>query len=303
MTDRSSENSGRDLARVIATATASTRPLKESLGERAQECAVHGEYRSSGIRYLGSREVWTLCPDCEEARVAAERRAEAQKQAERAQARLESMLGQAAIPKRFATRSLDNFIATTPGQVHALHLARDFAENFEARAERGDGLIFSGAPGTGKSHLATAIQQYIMPCHASLYITCMGLIRAVRATWGGRDAERSEAEVLREFGTVELLVIDEIGVQSGTDNELSLIFEVLDRRYREMRPTVLLTNQDRAGFKSFVGERVYDRLRETAQWVAFDWESYRPKARQDATSGLVGRGAMPGNDPQFAHSA
>jgi DNA replication protein DnaC len=131
-----------------------------------------------------------------------------------------------------------------------------------------------------------------MPRHCSLYVTCMGLIRAVRATWS-RDSQRTEVDVLDEFGTVELLVIDEVGVQSGTDNEQSLIFDVLDRRYRDMRPSILLTNQDKAGFRGFVGDRVFDRLTETGRWVSFDWGSYRTKARTE-----IGK-ASPSNDPNF----
>ena len=249
------------------------------LGDRTETCHEHGQFTATGTR-LGKREVWTTCPDCKEDRLAAEQQAEAREQADRARAHLEAMLGQAAIPKRFMTRSLENFVAETPEQHHALTVAREFAENFAHHAERGDSLIFSGPPGTGKSHLATALLQAVMPECVGLYVTCMGLIRAVRATWG-RDSERTEVEILREFGTVDLLVIDEVGVQNGTDNEQSLIFDVIDRRYREMRPTVMLTNQDKAGFKAFVGDRVFDRLTETARWVPFDWASYRPKARNE----------------------
>lgn len=288
MTDRSLKDSERTLKRSISAAMSSTQPLQEDLGERTTTCSDHGEYRSSGARYLGKHQVWTPCPDCEESRLAGKRQAEAQEQAERARMHLESMLGHAAIPKRFMGRSLDSFVAASKEQKHALSIACEFATNYPYHAERGDSLVFSGLPGTGKSHLGAAVQQALMPNVASLYVTCAGLIRAVRATWS-RDSERTEVAVLREFGTVELLVIDEVGATGGTDNEQALIFDVLDRRYRDMRPTILLTNLDKSGFKNFVGDRVFDRLTETARWVSFDWASYRPTARNSS----------PSNDPQF----
>ena len=288
-TEHLSEDPGRgDLTRSISAAMATTTTLREPLGERPKECPDHGAYTSCGVLFLGRREVWTPCPDCEEIRIATERQAEAQKQAERAQARLEAMLGEAAIPKRFMGRSLDNFRVDNPGQADALDVAREYAENFAAHAERGDGLVFAGLPGTGKSHLATAIQQAVMPQVGSLYVTCGGLIRAVRSTWS-RDSQRTEAEVLREFGAAPLLVVDEVGATAGSDNEQTLIFDVLDRRYRDMLPTILLTNLDKSGFKNFVGDRVFDRLTESARWVGFDWASYRPTARK----------GPPSNDPQF----
>lgn len=256
--------------------------MREPLGDREVMCEKHGAYTATGTRYMGTREIWTRCPDCEEERIAAERQAEADHQAEKAQRALKAAIGEAAIPARFIGRSFDNFKAETEAQRHALMVARDYAEGFERNLETGASLILSGMPGTGKSHLATAILQAIMPRHVGLYMTCMSLIRAVRDTWR-RDSERSETEVLATLCAVPLLVIDEIGVQYGTDGEQTLLFEIIDRRYRDMNPTILLTNQDKKGFREYIGDRTFDRLVETGRWVPFDWESYRPTARKEAS--------------------
>jgi DNA replication protein DnaC len=112
------------------------------------------------------------------------------------------------------------------------------------------------------------------------YMTCMELIQILRSTWR-KDSEVSELRMLDRFAKIPLLVIDEVGVQYGTDSEQNHLFDVLDRRYREMMPTILLTNQDKDGFKTFVGERVYDRMTECARWVSFTWQSYRPQARKE----------------------
>lgn len=254
---------------------------KESLGEVLKSCDIHGEYKSAGTRYLGTREIWTVCPDCAEARLATERHKEAQAEAERQQANIAALIDQAAIPARFVGRSFDNFRAETKAQQAALEVAQSFAESFEQHFKAGTGLIFSGLPGTGKSHLAASVLQSIMPAHCGMYVTCMGMIRAIRGTWR-KDSESSESEVLKTLCTVPLLVLDEIGVQYGTDGEQTIIFDVLDRRYRDMKPTILLTNQAKQGFKEYIGERSFDRLVETSRWVAFDWDSYRATARREA---------------------
>jgi DNA replication protein DnaC len=253
----------------------------DDLGSKEIICEDHGGYTTHGVRYLGKREVWSKCPDCKEAEQAAERMEKARAEMERQQAKLSAMIDEACIPARFIGRTFDNFRVNSQGQAAALSVAKEYAENFKKHQKNGTGLIFSGLPGTGKSHLAAAILQGVMPDNAGLYITCMGLIRAVRGTWR-KDSEKSESEVLRSFCNVPLLVLDEIGVQYGTDGEQTIIFDVLDRRYREMRPTILLTNQATAGFKEFIGERSFDRLVETSRWVAFDWESYRATARKEA---------------------
>jgi DNA replication protein DnaC len=267
------------LESVVAGAMGGNGAMREHLGECVQVCEQHGEFTSKGERFLGRREVWTGCPACadlaRQQQAAADQLAAAQRERER----LESFIERAAVPRRFIGRTFDNFSATTPEQQRALDVARGYADTFEQRFKAGHGLVFSGMPGTGKSHLAAAILQVVLPRHTGLYVTCMGLIRMVRNAWR-RDSAQSEQDVLNTLAGVDLLVIDEIGVQYGTDGEQTVLFEVLDQRYQDQVPTILLTNQDKDGFKGYVGERSFDRLTETSRWVAFDWASHRAAARK-----------------------
>lgn len=258
--------------------------VRIDLGERAANCSAHGAYRQHGYRLgKGVTEIWSGCAQCEadKARAAEEEQRTAERQ--RAADRRAAAIGSAAIPPRFHTRDFAAFVADTKGKQRALTVARDYAEQFDAYARKGQGLIFSGLPGTGKSHLAASIMLHLIDGRRWVqYITCMALIRAVRETWR-RDSEQNERRVLAQFGRdIDLLVIDEVGVQYGTDGEQTILFEILDKRYSEMRPTILLTNQDKDGFKTFVGERVFDRLTETSRWIPFDWASYRPTARRES---------------------
>jgi DNA replication protein DnaC len=191
------------------------------------------------------------------------------------------MLRASGIPERVKGCSFANYRADSDDQKAAMQVAMDFAEAFDARKKSGDSLIFAGRPGTGKGHLAAAVMRKLIPEYLPIYTTCLDMIRSVRETWR-KDSRHSESQVLQEYEDADLLIIDEIGVQYGTDGEQTIIFDVLDRRYRQMRPTIFITNQDKAGFKAFIGERAYDRLTQTAKWVPFDWTSYRATARREA---------------------
>ena len=256
------------------------RPTSEGLGSRDADCSVHGGYTSHGVRYLGKHDVWTQCAGCSADAAKREREEELSRTAVAQRTRVESMIDDAAIPSRFIGCNLDNFNASTDEQKAALRVAREYVERFQIHRQRGTGLIFCGTMGTGKSHLATAIMQALLPQHPSLYITAIGIVRAIRGTWR-KDSEHSESQVLAMLGDIPLLVIDEIGVQYGTDGEQTILFDVLDRRYRERMPTILLTNQDLDGFKSYIGERSYDRLTESCRLVRCDWDSYRKIARKE----------------------
>jgi DNA replication protein DnaC len=280
--DRSPDEALRGLQQTTENIAIALSDVFVALGAREQECPKHGAYTATGTRLSKGREVWTRCPGCTADDAAAEKARKEAREAEYARADMEARLDQTAIPPRFVGKTLGSFNAETDQQRHALTVAREYLEDFPQHLKRGEGLIFSGMPGTGKSHVAGGILQGLLPKHVGLYITCMGLIRSVRGTWR-KDSERSESDVLATLLNVPLLVVDEIGVQYGTDGEQTILFDVLDGRYRNMKPTILLTNQDKAGLKAFIGERAYDRLTETSRWIPFDWPSYRLQAKREAS--------------------
>lgn len=252
----------------------------QDLGVKVETCAKHGEFESRGMKYaMMRREIWTTCQQCQSEREEADRRFEAEAKAAKLRDMLDTMMLNSRLPERLRDCTFANYIAQTDPMKDALQTAMDYAENFAEVRKVGESLIFAGKPGTGKGHLAASIMNKLMPDYLPVYTTCLDMIRSVRETWR-KDSRHSELEVLNEYEGAALLVIDEIGVQYGTDGEQTIIFDVLDRRYRRMRPTILITNQDRAGFAGFIGERTFDRLRQTAKWVSFDWASYRPTARK-----------------------
>ena len=254
-------------------------PSRSALPARPQReasCPEHGAYTS--VNVIGG--VWSRCPACESAARKREEDAAVLERLKAQEVHHRAMLDAARIPARFERCSFDNFVVTTDDQRHALTVCRDFVENFDEHARRGAVLILSGKPGTGKSHLAGAILRELIYREVR-YTTCLDMIRAIRQTWR-RDARHSEPELLAYFERLDLLVIDEVGMQYGTDGEQTIVFDVLDRRYRELKPTILLTNQGKEGFRAHMGERTYDRLRETSRWVTFNWPSYRPTARKEA---------------------
>lgn len=267
----------------LSAALGSNKPLREELGERTETCATHGEFTATGTRILLTKppkEIWSGCPAC---KAEEERRAHEAAQAARQAAmkhQIEEMLVQAAIPQRFVGKTLDSYRAENDGQRKALEVCRSFAENFDRHLKTGASLVMSGLPGTGKSHLAGAILQAILPRYVGAYMTLMDLIRMLRDTWR-RDSEMTESQMLAKLQELPLLVIDEVGVQYGTDGERAILFDVLDRRYRGIRPTILMTNLGKEDFRAAVGDRVFDRLTETARWLPFDWPSFRAQARRE----------------------
>ncbi len=249
---------------------------KDRPSER-RNCPKHGEYTSTN--YVG--EHWTECPSCmmkrrdEEAKKQIER--DKQAELERANRRWLGKIKNAAIPERFKDRTLDSYIATTSGQKKALAFARKYAETFDQVKKTGRSAIFIGNPGTGKTHLAIGIALYIMEQQRSaLFVTVQRLIRRVKDSWSTHS--ETESEIIDAFASPDLLILDEIGVQFGSEFEKQILFDVLNQRYEQLKPTILLSNIPKEELGEYLGERVTDRLRENGGVVlGFDWDSYRKK--------------------------
>lgn len=116
-----------------------------------------------------------------------------------------------------------------------MQAAIEFAAHFGKR--RGQSLVLCGTVGTGKTHLACAIAAAIVQGpgeHRCRYATTAQVIRAIRSSWR-QNAVETEAEAIEAFVGPDLLVLDEVGVQYGSEGEKLLLFQVLDGRYQQMR--------------------------------------------------------------------
>jgi len=182
------------------------------------------------------------------------------------------------IAKRFVNRTLDNYEAKTDGQKHALGTAREIAETVGNSRPRN--AIFTGRPGTGKNHLVAGItRELILAKKIVVASTMIKMIQHFRSAWN-HGAEESEKEVYEKYTLADLLILDEVGTQYGTDSEHIIIFDILNERYGSELSSLLVSNLGMTELRDYVSERLIDRLKEDGcDIVVFDWQSYRGTPR------------------------
>jgi DNA replication protein DnaC len=246
----------------------------------SRTCELHGEYTSittvTVLCGIESAPRSSECPECQSQRMARYEREEAERKERERRWRVATNREVAAIPLRFARCVFDNYTATTQGQKNALFLARGFAENFPAVMEAGSSLTLCGSPGCGKTHLACAIGNHLLTAGQTVrYTQVIELIRAIRDTWR-HESNQTEGAVISKLQKVDLLILDEVGVSLGSESERTQLFDVLDGRYRAMRPTVFVSNLNAKGLQDALGLRIFDRMTQNGSAVViFNWESYR----------------------------
>lgn len=236
-------------------------------------CAAHGDFKQLRIwvEYSGrSAEKFSECPCCIQDKLAA------------AERRLKdlictNLLNCAGIASRFADCEFSNYKAVNADAAENLAVLRDYAGAWPQMFDQGTGLILTGKPGTGKNHLAVSLtKELIRMYQADVRMTSvMRIIRAVRRTWN-KASDLTEDDVIREYTSRDLLIIDEVGVQMGSDSEKLILFEIINTRYENQIPTILLSNLPLPEISAVIGERLTDRMVEGGgATLVFDWESYR----------------------------
>jgi DNA replication protein DnaC len=205
----------------------------------ATPCAEHPQMirpRDDQQSLRAQRAVFRLCELCE-----AERRQLAE---------IEKLQGRG-VPLILCTATFDNWTPADDGDAANLETAREFS-----RVRRGF-LILLGELGTGKSHLAVAAFRTF---NRGWFIKQSELLRRLRQTY--RD--KAAVDPIDEAQNAGCLVLDEIGVSPGGRDEFPLLHDVLDHRHGNQKPTILTGNLTLDELRAVIGDRMSDRIRESA---------------------------------------
>ena len=224
-----------------------------------------------------------------------------------------SLLTGLRLPTKFLARTLGGYRAYSPAQQRSLLRARRFVDEFVPGASGQRALVFCGPPGTGKTHLLSAMLRELAARKGvrGRYEEFFLLLSDIRDGFSRGLSSREWLEPLRQ---VDVLAIDEIGKGGkNRDFEQGILDEILSVRYNAGRPTLLATNYPRPGtvgweFKADgqsaenleqrVGPRIYSRLHEMCDLMDVlgdDQREVQHDARQarDSAADAPSRGTRP----------
>jgi len=179
--------------------------------------------------------------------------------------------------KRFEKASFENYICREEEQRRLVATLKECVKSgFKQN------IVILGGVGTGKTHLAYAVLNALCgrwksqtgseyyDSKKAVYSPIKGIIDEIKTSW--RMNERTD---LSSYTETPLLILDEVGVQYGTDSERTELFEVFDKRYNDELPTIAISNNKKEDLQRILGQRIYDRLTGGAIMFELNGESYR----------------------------
>ena len=176
------------------------------------------------------------------------------------------------VPERYFNEALDTYKITNEMQATAAKAATNFLHAVKCGEFKS--LVMIGNAGTGKTHLACAIIREA----GGKYRTAPDIVEEMRRA-KSFSANETEADIIKYYGHVPLLVIDEIGRGIASTDEKYMLYQILNARYNTRKPTVLISNFTKADFLQYIGVAAADRLVESAEVWELNGESYRRELR------------------------
>ncbi len=195
--------------------------------------------------------------------------------------REERRLSAAHIPERYRHCSLDTYETAFRGANSSLakaHLiARKFVEAYPA-STGGNGLLFVGTAGLGKTHLAVGVLQRLVQERGvrGLFCDYRELLKSIQNSYNSQ-VQTTELELLKPVFAAEVLVLDDLGAQRPNEWVSDTVALILNARYNDKQTTIITTNwadlPAGAGFKAdekgnkpaksedTLGDRIGDRMR------------------------------------------
>ena len=174
------------------------------------------------------------------------------------------------------------------GKNPIMWVAKDYVSKWSDFASKNAGLVLWGDVGTGKTFFAACIANALVEQHVSVKMTNFSTIL------NDLFAESDKNKYLDRLNDHNLLIIDDLGIERGTEYALEQVYNVIDTRYKRGKPLIITTNLTLDELKApadIPHKRIYDRVLGMCVPVMFNGVNFRKEeaaAKMEAAKKLFG---------------
>lgn len=160
-----------------------------------------------------------------------------------------------------------------------MHHAHRYVEQWQTMRSENLGLLLWGGVGTGKSFPAGCIANALIEQEVPVRMTNFArILNDLNSSFSGRN------EVVDKLCRYPLLIIDDFGMERGTEYALEQIYNIVDSRYRSWKPLIVTTNlalDEMRHPQDTAHARIYDRLLEMCVPISCIGVSFRKENAQE----------------------
>lgn len=165
------------------------------------------------------------------------------------------------------------------GKCPQMDKAHFYVAHWEDMKAENIGYLLWGKVGAGKSYFAGCIANALMEKEISVCMTNFALIlNDLAASYKDRN------EYIDRLCRFPLLILDDFGMERGTEYALEQVYNVIDSRYRSGKPLIVTTNlslDELLHPQDTPHARIYDRLLEMCAPILFTGTNFRRQTAQN----------------------
>lgn len=180
----------------------------------------------------------------------------------------------------------------------------DFPDSYSEDFVKEKSVYIYGPRGTGKTHLMAGMMKYeilksepikyigegsidfsIPMIHSyPLFITVPELLLMIRATFNLKthygDNVQTESDIIDSYSDVDILYLDDLGTEKPSDWAIQVLYLLIDRRYSEMKRTVISSNLSLNEIADRLDDRISSRIAGMCEVIKMTGKDRRLKKDQ-----------------------
>lgn len=149
-----------------------------------------------------------------------------------------------------------------------------YIRNFQKAVELGKGLYFySRLPGSGKTRMAISIGNALMNLYGKgvKYMTVEELLTEIKSSFKDRNVSEKDLQSVAKM--VDVLILDDLGVEKISPYSESVLYSIIDHRNDEGKISIFTANQSIENLAYH--NRIKSRIGRMAVEIHFPEESIR----------------------------
>ncbi|MBE6551112.1 MAG: ATP-binding protein [Ruminococcaceae bacterium] len=149
-------------------------------------------------------------------------------------------------------------------------LCRSYGENFSLSSPS---MLFIGGVGLGKTHLSTSIGKAVID--KGFYVIYESAPNILLNFEKERFSKSSEEDDTEKYYECDLLIIDDLGTEFSNRISISNVYNIINTRLIESRPTIISTNLSYTQLEKQYERRIISRLFGEFKVLLFEGTDYR----------------------------